>query len=258
MIIALTAPKGSGKDLVADYITSKKYKNKNGFEYFFNWIIFLFTMSLIFVQHMNIKLPFIYYILGILLCIVWNINKYSQLATFTKIAYADQLKEILKLIFGLSQKELFGSQEDKEKVNEEWGFSFRQIGVEFCDFIRYTLPDKFPGYKEKIGADYFVNYLIKQIKINKNYVISDIRFNNEISELRKYFPERKIILIRLHRNRPVYNIETDAHHSENTNNIDIKEIDFEIENNGTIEELYSKIDNIISRQLKIIPNSFLI
>jgi len=191
MIVAITAPKGNGKDLTADYI----------------------------------------------------VNKYG----YQKIAYADHLKEILRLVFNFSDQELHGTQEDKERINEEYGISSRQAALAFGDFMRYTLPSNFDKYKEKMGVNYFVNYVMKTIeKTNKNYVISDIRFNNEITELRKKFPNKKILLIRLNRNTQGFNEITDKHHSENPNNINSEEIDVIIENNGSIEELYSKIDIIIS------------
>lgn len=190
MIIALTAPKGSGKDLTADYI----------------------------------------------------VEKYN----YEKMAYADHLKDILKLIFDFSEKELYGTQEDKEKINNEWGVSSRQTALALGDFMRYDLPNKFPKYKEKMEANYFVYMLMKKISnTSKNVVISDVRFNNEIVELRKKFPERTVKCIRILRNTDGFNEETDKHHSENPNNIDKDQIDHVIENNGTIEELYQKIDQIL-------------
>lgn len=190
MIIALTAPKGSGKDLVADYIVEKYH--------------------------------------------------------YEKIAYADHLKDILRLTFGFSEKELYGTQEDKERINDQYGVSARQMALEFGDFLRYQIPNKYPEYKEKMGSDYFVKYLINKIKKSgKSYVISDVRFNNEISELREAFPDTKIVLIRLNRNTNGFNKQTDGHHSEDPNNIDLKQIDMVIDNNGTIEELYSKVNDCI-------------
>lgn len=190
MIIALTAPKGSGKDLTADYI----------------------------------------------------VDKYN----YEKMAYADHLKDILRLMFDFSDKELYGTQKDKEKINEEWGISARQTALALGDFMRYDLPNKFEGYREKMEENYFVYMLMKKISnSSKNVIVSDVRFNNEIVELRKKFPQRKIKCIRILRNTDGFNTETDKHHSEDPNNIDNDQIDHVIDNNGTVEELYQKIDKIL-------------
>jgi hypothetical protein len=192
MIIAITAPKGSGKDLTADYIA----------------------------------------------------EKYS----FKKIAYANHLKEILRRIFNFSDKELYGEQADKEQINGEWNISSRQAALAFGDFMRYTIPEKYPKFKEKTGSNFFVDYLINYIsKSSDNFVISDVRFNNEIVELRNAFPNKKILLIRLKRTTSGFNKETDNHHSENPDNLDPNEINITIENNGTINDLYTKIhDSLIN------------
>ena len=193
MIIALNATKGSGKDTVANYITSLKHQ-------------------------------------------------------FIKLEYAKQIKNILKLIFNFKDEELYGTQEDKEIINKTYGISVRQSAIAFGDFMRDTLSEKFSEYKETTGNNYFVNYLLNQIEPNKNYVITDVRYNNEITEIRKKFPNEKVILIRLLRNTKTYNEETDNHKSENLNNIDNNQINYIVNNNGTIQELYQKINEILGKE----------
>jgi len=199
IILAFTAPKGSGKDLSADYLV--KYQS-------------------------------------------------HPVYPFKKIAFADQLKNMLRTTFNFTDKQLYGTQKDKETIDETYGVSSRQMALAFGDFMRYTLPKNFPNYREKMGSDYFVKHLINTIKndVDKySYIISDVRFNNEITEIRKAFANKKVVLIRLQRNTEGYNTETDQHHSENPNNIDVKEIDEIIVNNGTKNQLYQKLNIIVNK-----------
>jgi hypothetical protein len=92
--------------------------------------------------------------------------------------------------------------------------------------------------------DIFVKQAIKEVSsIKQNCYCSDLRFINEFNALKKdgwtcVKINRKI------ENKP--DEEYNKHVSENElNNIDDSEWDYVIENNGTIEELYSRLELIV-------------
>lgn len=192
MIICFNGKKGTGKDLLADYL----------------------------------------------------VNKYK----FVKIENAKIIKDIAKIMFGFSNNELYGSQEEKETINNTYGLSPREAFLEIGYFMKKHLPSKYPLYKQKIDDNYFVLNVINKIKnnINKNIIISDVRYDNEVTLVKKYFPDTKIIVVRLLRKTKVFNVVTDDHPSENLNNI--KKIDYIINNNGKIIDVYNKIDIIVNNK----------
>jgi hypothetical protein len=129
------------------------------------------------------------------------ISKYD----FKRMAYADNLKEACRHIFGFSDEQLYGNL--KEHKDEFWGVSprvlFQFIGTDlFRNQISQVIPD--------IKNDIWIKSIEKTIINNPDLkiVITDIRFPNEVELIKKF--NGKIIKII----RP--NLEdTDSHISEN-------------------------------------------
>jgi hypothetical protein len=203
-------------------------------------------------------------------CLVTN---YS----FTKMAFADPLKEVCKTLFGFSDAQLYGKE--KETKDPKWKITprkaFQFIGT---DLIRNMMYRLIPG----IGKDFWVYCLMHKIdlikesteltsdkpsdessdesvktdkskacaadaalppspvessKKSKNIVISDVRFKNEAISILR----RGGIIIKIL--RPDFD-EEDEHESESQ--IDDIKPNFTIINNGTKEELAFKINLLIS------------
>ena len=94
------------------------------------------------------------------------------------------------------------------------------------------------------NPDVWVNLAIKRIreieKENINVYNSDIRFYNELNILKK----EGFICVKI--NREV-DREFSNHISENElDNVEDREWDYVIDNNGSLEDLYKKIDKIIN------------
>lgn len=140
--------------------------------------------------------------------------------------------------------------------------------VKFADHLydlMYKIQDHCGFKREKdsillqwIGSDYGrakdENVWVKQTvkKIDKiltedpfaNIFITDARFPNEVESLKKL----GFIVCKV--NRSIDNrgdIGRDPNHSSEISLDSYNEWDFIIENNGTLEELYAKVDNIINR-----------
>lgn len=98
------------------------------------------------------------------------------------------------------------------------------------------------GLREVYGKDVWVNRVESQIAEDptSNLFACDMRFPNEADMLRKH----GFTLVRLtRRDRP---IDRDPNHPSETSLNDYP-FDIVIENNGTIEELYAKLDNLVAR-----------
>ena len=89
----------------------------------------------------------------------------------------------------------------------------------------------------------WIDLALKNIENDKNIYSSDVRFLNEFEALK----ENGFIIVKIEReyvNKE--SISVKSHVSENDlNNIEDSRWDYIIDNNGTLEELYKKIDNIV-------------
>ena len=90
---------------------------------------------------------------------------------FVKLSFAEPLKKVCKELFLLTDEQLYDPME-KEKVDERWGKSPRQL----MQIIGTDILRKY--YDEKI----WVNLLLKKMEHykKKNIVICDIRHPNEL------------------------------------------------------------------------------
>lgn len=164
---------------------------------------------------------------------------------FVRIAFADALKEACIDIFGFTEEQVYGD-DLKEVVDEYWGYSPREVlqkvGTElFREAIsqEHVLPD--------IGKNIWVRTIERKIlnlakQGHRRFVITDVRFPNELAFLKEsQFNAYSIKVI-----RQAVMDETDPtklHASEAA--IDSFECDFDINNDSTIEELYTAIDQIV-------------
>lgn len=151
---------------------------------------------------------------------------------FIRISWADSLKEACRHIFGFSDAQLYGDL--KEVVDPYWGKSPRQI-------------------LQEVGTDALRNHFDDQIwiksawlKIEKalqadvaGVVIPDVRFPNEA----EFIKSKGGVLWRIDRD-----IEEDVNslHSSETSMNDYQGWDRVINNNGSIRDLYDRVDYTFS------------
>lgn len=152
---------------------------------------------------------------------------------FKKKAFAQPLKDVVKILFNFTDAQLYG--EEKELVDGKWNVSPREtlqyIGT---DLIRNQMNGLIGG----IGKDFWLKKFEFDYKndIDSNIVVSDVRYQNEVDLIKKLGG----IIIKINRN----GCGGDNHESEKK--IDnIINFDYNIENNGTIEEYYKKNTPII-------------
>lgn len=165
------------------------------------------------------------------------VNKYD----FIKMTFAQPLKDICKILFMFTDEQQYGDKL-KEEIDPRWDISprtaYQYIGT---DLFRDQLDKIMP----RIGKDIWVYHLLlryqETIKNNKNIVISDVRFENEV----KLIHDLGGIIIKIDRD-----IENSDEHLSEREIDNIMDYDYIIYNIGTLTELYDKIDVFMEQQKK--------
>jgi energy-coupling factor transporter ATP-binding protein EcfA2 len=137
---------------------------------------------------------------------------------FEEMAFSDPLKEF-GLSVGFTKNQLYGSQKEKEEVNDFWGMSGRKFMQTFgTDIMR----------NQKYIEKFWIRALEKRLS-NKNIVITDGRFSDEIEMIRKHGG----MVVKIERDNNRYKNNLHSSETELDNIIP----DYIICNNGTLEEL---------------------
>lgn len=152
------------------------------------------------------------------------VEKYN----FIKYSYATPLKDACKTLFLLTDEQLY-DQNKKEEIDERWGISPRQmfqiVGTDF--------------FREKINENFWIQHFQYWYSMNKNknIVIADCRFQNEIDTIKKL----NGITIKLVRTTNF----VDSHISESGIN-SLSNFDYIIDNNSSKFKSKNKLDEIIN------------
>jgi len=166
---------------------------------------------------------------------------------FEKISFASVLKDIIAILFNWDRNMLEGDTHEnrilREQEDDWWS---KKLGIKFTP--RWAMQNIGTDLFRKYFDDNIWVYTLERRLINnkeKNYVISDVRFTNEI----EFLYNINSTLVYVEREEPeewFYNLEKvpkDLHISEWSwikylPNICLK-------NKGTIEELYKEIETKI-------------
>jgi hypothetical protein len=148
---------------------------------------------------------------------------------FTKHAFAKPLKDGVKVLFNLSDDQLY-NESLKDVVDERWNKSPRQL-------LQWMGTDVF---RNSFGEDFWLKHMESNLTSGASIVIADVRFQNEIDLIRK----RGGIVVKV-----IRPLETkhDQHISEL--GIDALSGDYEIMNDGSIEELHQKLETLYQRYI---------
>jgi hypothetical protein len=149
-------------------------------------------------------------------------------------AFADPIKDIAKSMFLFSEDQLYS--EEKDDLDDRWKIkpreTFQFIGT---DAMRDLLSTRFP----EIGKDIWIRNLQYRLQqMTSDVVVTDIRFQNEFDMLKHVFGATIIKIT-----RP--SLKQTLTHSSETGISSITGYDHEIVNNGTLSELYEKVECII-------------
>jgi len=155
---------------------------------------------------------------------------------FVEESFAKPIKEFA-LNIGFTRSQVYGTQAEKSEINQRWGISGRtfmqRFGTELC---REKFAEVFPEV-EMNGRTLWARTIEHKIADHDRVVISDGRFLDEAIMVKDYHG----IIIKL--NRPSL-IEAGSDHLSETSLNDIVP-DYNINNNGTLEELENQLVEIL-------------
>ncbi len=146
---------------------------------------------------------------------------------FERVAFADPMKEMLHVGFGIPHEILYGDAAAKEQVDPRFGVTYRHM--------LQTLGTEWG--REHIHQDVWVivalTETIPRLEREKGYrdwVVTDVRFLNEARLLK----EAGFTLVRI--TRPGSSTGVSENHQSETEQDEI-EVDVTIDNSGTLEDL---------------------
>jgi len=114
---------------------------------------------------------------------------------FEKISFASHLKDVTSVMFGWDRKLLEGDTVESRKFREDVDpFWSKKLNREFTPRLALQLMGTEVG-RNVFGADLWIHALENKINKDENYVITDVRFQNEIDWIRN----QKGILIEIRR-----------------------------------------------------------
>ena len=107
--------------------------------------------------------------------------------SFVEYMFAKPLKDIA-VILGFESNKVFGTQEEKLQINDFWGISAREFlqvfGTEICrDFLPKALPNM-QFNNSTLWVRLFEKFYLNNR--DKNIIISDVRFQDEVDIIKKY------------------------------------------------------------------------
>jgi hypothetical protein len=159
---------------------------------------------------------------------------------FIRVGFADILKEAVANLFNMPLNYVEGLKENSEievtyQSPDYLGFSFS--GREFLQ--RFGTEMGRNTFGENFWVEQWESSLYRNSIQNDFIVVPDVRFKNEASRIHTL--EGQIIRV----NR--FGYESDGHESENP--LPSIYVDYSVSNDGTIEELYEKIDRIMDSMI---------
>jgi hypothetical protein len=158
---------------------------------------------------------------------------------YIRLAFADPIKTLCKNVFTFTDEQL--ETDKKEDIDDFWGHSPRELLQKIgTELFRETLPKLCTNIDSNIwikSLKYKMMRIYKENPQNNKFIITDVRFPNE----EKFIRDMNGILIKV--NRSNLCCTNNKHKSESY--IEKIVADYNINNNGTINELYNKIDHIM-------------
>ena len=156
---------------------------------------------------------------------------------FTKLALATPVKDIVSIITGWDRELLEGTTEESRKFREEVKSPYCKTGRELLQYIGTDL------FRNQLSEDVWINILISKIQKGVNYVVSDVRFNNEIKKLLE-LDDIKVKPIYIIRELGQSQNQGQSHSSETSLSFESFPYIY-VENNSSYSDLYNKIDQIL-------------
>jgi hypothetical protein len=146
---------------------------------------------------------------------------------------------------GLTLNEVNG--DGKEKPLDEYGITPRQfLQYMGTDVMQFGMMKRFKEFKKRVGRTFWCRNLLKRaeevVMYGYTLVLSDVRFPHEVDYFRSQSDD--VFVIRVMRHTIPWYKKLFWHESESA--VDKIRPDAYISNVGTIEQLYTNVDKIMS------------
>lgn len=92
--------------------------------------------------------------------------KFAGERGYERLAFADPLKEAVQAMYGFTRDQLWGS--GKNVVDPYWGITPRKA----CQDHGTTM-------RNSAGLNFWIRALVKRMDATKNYIVTDMRYQNE-------------------------------------------------------------------------------
>ena len=167
---------------------------------------------------------------------------------FVKLSFASAIKDIVAIIFGWSRERLEGLKVENRQWREEIDSKWAKLLNIPCLTPRYVL--QYLGtevFRNHFHKDIWTKIVENQLSFYENVVVSDCRFANEIEMIKQNGGK----IIQVHRDNHVLKhpselpLDIGAKHPSELEWIQCH-YDRVIKNNGTIEDLHTKVNLILS------------
>lgn len=153
---------------------------------------------------------------------------------FRRVAFADPLKRAAMEIFGFTNAQCYGTKADKETIDPRCGFTPRYALQTLGEKMRVIFGDEV--WVKAAEAQIISTVPTKTHDTVDRVVITDVRYENEAAMIRR----NGGVVVRI--DRPSLGPLTDTHPSETS--MEGFEYDEVIVNDGTIQDLYAKVQKI--------------
>lgn len=164
---------------------------------------------------------------------------------FTRVAFADELKDLTMTVFGLTSKQVHGSL--KDVVDKNYGVTPRKLLQDYGKEKR-DIDEDF--WSKKAGD----KILKLRLQKNKNrFVITDLRFENELNYIRdKIGRALDLPVIAIKINRPNLDRKSVSNRDDISETAldNFENWDYVINNNKDIETLHKRVNNTLLKITK--------
>lgn len=156
---------------------------------------------------------------------------------FKKIALADPIKRLVKDVFALDDHTVYDRVAREQPLDRWEGWTVRKL-------LQYIGTELF---RENIDDSVWVKSLWYKIQDDKenNYVVTDVRFPNELQYFKDNAKDGEFLAIKVIRDGYDGEVGLAGHASEAYD----LEGDVEIYNNHTMEELYNNVDYVLKGKI---------
>jgi hypothetical protein len=148
---------------------------------------------------------------------------------FTRVAFADVLKQAAGIVYSLTEQQLNGSL--KEVLDPRWNRTPREL-----------LQQTGVALRDAVDTDLWVKAAFAKIESSPgNFVISDLRFPNEFRAIQAAGGINCLV------NRLIPPNEFSSHQSETA--LDQADWHFVFDNNSTLTNLFQQVDSFVIKKL---------